>query len=105
MNIWFFSIFQSVSAFTNTGMSMADLSLIPFQDAHLMNLCECTRYFLIVLELISTVVAFLIILGNTSYVSTTRGRKVSLEADDFSPSCAPRSYWLTARPADSSAFA
>ncbi|KAI9633595.1 cation transport protein-domain-containing protein [Dioszegia hungarica] len=47
MNIWFFSIFQSVSAFTNTGMSMADLSLIPFQDAHLMNLCECTRYFLI----------------------------------------------------------
>lgn len=31
-----FAIFQSVSAFSNTGMSLVDQSMIPFQTAYLM---------------------------------------------------------------------
>lgn len=31
-----FSAFQSVSAFSNTGMSLVDLSMLPFQDAYVM---------------------------------------------------------------------
>jgi Trk-type K+ transport system membrane component len=32
-----FSLFNAVSAFTNTGTSLSDASLIPFQTAYLMN--------------------------------------------------------------------
>jgi len=31
-----FALFQSVSAFSNTGMSLVDMSMIPFQNAYLM---------------------------------------------------------------------
>jgi hypothetical protein len=34
--IGWFAAFQSVSAFSNTGMSLVDLSMIPFQKAYLM---------------------------------------------------------------------
>jgi Trk-type K+ transport system membrane component len=31
-----FALFQAVSAFSNTGMSLADQSMIPFQQAYVM---------------------------------------------------------------------
>ena len=48
-----FSLFQVVSAYTNTGMSLVDQSMIPFQKAYLMIV------FMI----------FLILAGNTAFVS------------------------------------
>ena len=48
-----FSLFQVVSAYTNTGMSLVDQSMIPFQTAYLMII------FMI----------FLIMAGNTAFVS------------------------------------
>ncbi|ORY31209.1 cation transport protein-domain-containing protein [Naematelia encephala] len=36
VTIPWFSLFQSVSAYTNTGMSLVDLSMLPFQRAYLM---------------------------------------------------------------------
>lgn len=48
-----FSLFQVVSAYTNTGTSLVDESMLPFQKAYLM---------IIVLML-------LILAGNTSFVS------------------------------------
>lgn len=48
--IWF-SLFQVVSAYTNTGMSLVDQSMIPFQQAYLMIF----------------VMIFLILAGNTSF--------------------------------------
>lgn len=48
-----FSLFQVVSAYTNTGMSLVDQSMIPFQKAYLMII------FMI----------FLILAGNTAFVS------------------------------------
>jgi Trk-type K+ transport system membrane component len=48
-----FSLFQAVSAYTNTGISLVDQSLIPFQKAYLMII------FMI----------FLILTGNTAFVS------------------------------------
>jgi Trk-type K+ transport system membrane component len=47
-----FSIFQCVSAYTNTGMSLADQSMVPFQKAYPM------LFFM----------AFLILAGNTAFV-------------------------------------
>ena len=38
-----FAIFQSVSAFSNTGMSLVDTSMIPFQEAYLMVLVSCVE--------------------------------------------------------------
>jgi len=37
--VWF-SLFNAVSAFTNTGTSLSDTSLVPFQTAYLMNFSE-----------------------------------------------------------------
>jgi len=37
VRIPWFALFQVVSAFSNTGMSLVDLSLLPFQGAYLMN--------------------------------------------------------------------
>lgn len=50
-----FSLFQVVSAYTNTGMSLVDQSMIPFQTAYPMIL------FMI----------FLILAGNTGFVSSS----------------------------------
>jgi Trk-type K+ transport system membrane component len=36
VKIPWFALFQVVSAFSNTGMSLVDLSMIPFQRAYLM---------------------------------------------------------------------
>ncbi|RSH85304.1 low affinity potassium transporter [Saitozyma podzolica] len=36
VSIWWFALFQSVSAFSNTGMSLVDQSMVPFQTAYLM---------------------------------------------------------------------
>jgi Trk-type K+ transport system membrane component len=36
VSIPWFALFQAVSAFSNTGMSLADQSMIPFQEAYLM---------------------------------------------------------------------
>jgi hypothetical protein len=36
VRIPWFALFQSVSAFSNTGMSLVDLSMIPFQGAYVM---------------------------------------------------------------------
>lgn len=52
-----FSLFQVVSAFTNSGFSLVDQSMVPFQQAYPM-----------VIGLV-----FLIIAGNTGYVSSSVG--------------------------------
>jgi Trk-type K+ transport system membrane component len=36
VTIPWFSLFQAISAFSNTGMSLVDMSMIPFQDAYVM---------------------------------------------------------------------
>ncbi|OCF31127.1 potassium ion transporter [Kwoniella heveanensis BCC8398] len=51
VKIPWFAFFQSVSAFTNTGMSLCDMSMIPFQKAYLM----------------IVVVMLLIFAGNTAF--------------------------------------
>jgi Trk-type K+ transport system membrane component len=38
-----FSLFNAVSAFTNTGTSLSDASLVPFQTAYLMNFSKSHR--------------------------------------------------------------
>jgi Trk-type K+ transport system membrane component len=45
VKIPWFALFQVVSAFSNTGMSLVDTSLIPFQGAYLMNFSKspCSR--------------------------------------------------------------
>lgn len=48
-----FSIFQVVSAYTNTGMSLSDESMVPFQQAYPVIL----------------VMVFLVLAGNTAFVS------------------------------------
>ncbi|SJK97970.1 uncharacterized protein ARMOST_01226 [Armillaria ostoyae] len=48
--VWF-SLFQVISAYTNTGMSLVDQSMVPFQQAYLMIL----------------VMIFLILAGNTAF--------------------------------------
>lgn len=53
VKIPWFALFQSVSAFSNTGMSLVDMSMIPFQRAYLM----------------SFVIFVLIFAGNTAFVS------------------------------------
>lgn len=60
-----FALFQSVSAFTNTGMSLSDTSLVPFQKAYLM----------------SFVVFVLIFAGNTAFVSTSNPSDSSSRAN------------------------
>jgi Trk-type K+ transport system membrane component len=50
-----YSMFQVVSAYTNTGMSLVDTSLVPFQRAY-------TLLFPLI---------FLVLAGNTAFVSTT----------------------------------
>ena len=50
-----FAIFQVVSAYTNTGMSLVDQSMVPFQKAYVM-----------IFPLV-----FLILAGNTCFVSAT----------------------------------
>jgi Trk-type K+ transport system membrane component len=40
VQIPWFALFQSVSAFSNTGMSLADQSMVPFQTAYLMTARE-----------------------------------------------------------------
>lgn len=49
-----FSLFQSVSAFSNTGMSLVDQSMLPFQEAYLM----------------IVILTWLIFAGNTAFVSS-----------------------------------
>jgi Trk-type K+ transport system membrane component len=39
-----FSLFNAVSAFTNTGTSLSDASLIPFQTAYLMNFSKLSLH-------------------------------------------------------------
>nr|XP_019049169.1 potassium ion transporter [Kwoniella bestiolae CBS 10118]OCF28099.1 potassium ion transporter [Kwoniella bestiolae CBS 10118] len=53
VRIPWFALFQSVSAFSNTGMSLCDLSMVPFQGAYLM----------------IVVLIILIFAGNTAFVS------------------------------------
>lgn len=48
-----FALFQAVSAYTNTGMSLEDQSMVPFQKAYLMII----------------IIVFLILAGNTAFVS------------------------------------
>lgn len=36
VGIPWFALYQSISAFTNTGMSLCDMSMLPFQRAYLM---------------------------------------------------------------------
>ncbi|KAL1746659.1 cation transport protein-domain-containing protein [Schizophyllum fasciatum] len=48
-----FALFQTISSYTNTGMSLVDQSMIPFQTAYLMIF----------------VMGFLILAGNTAFVS------------------------------------
>ena len=36
VTIGWFAAFQSVSAFSNTGVSLVDMSMVPFQKAYLM---------------------------------------------------------------------
>jgi Trk-type K+ transport system membrane component len=84
-----FALFQSVSAFSNTGMSLADQSMIPFQAAYLMVASKywVERYWYN--ELICVVVVILIFAGNTAYVSRaldSRAWKGS-DADLSSLSC------------------
>ena len=55
-------MFQVVSAYTNTGTSLVDQSMIPFQRAYPVIL----------------VMAFLIIAGNTGFVSGCRSLSTSL---------------------------
>ena len=50
-----FSAYQVVSAYTNTGASLVDTSMIPFQTAYVMVI----------------VVSFLILAGNTSFVTVS----------------------------------
>lgn len=38
--IWY-ALFNSVSAFSNTGTSLSDASLVPFQTAYLQNFSKC----------------------------------------------------------------
>ncbi|ODO12037.1 hypothetical protein I350_00821 [Cryptococcus amylolentus CBS 6273] len=52
VKVYWFALFQSVSAFTNTGMSLCDLSMVPFQRAYLM----------------IVVLIILIFAGNTAFV-------------------------------------
>lgn len=40
VQIPWYALFQSVSAFSNTGMSLADQSMVPFQTAYLMTARE-----------------------------------------------------------------
>ena len=42
VSVPWFSLFQSVSAFSNTGMSLEDQSMLPFQTAYLMTARTCT---------------------------------------------------------------
>lgn len=49
-----FSLFQVVSAYTNTGLSLVDQSMVPFQTAYPM------IFFMI----------FLVVIGNTGFVSS-----------------------------------
>lgn len=65
-----FSAFQVVSAYTNTGTSLQDQSMVPFQRAYLM-------IFIII---------FLILAGNTAFVSTSR-RTRSCRANAGSLAC------------------
>lgn len=51
VNLWWYTAFNAVSAFTNTGMSLVDQSMVPFQTAYL---------FIVV-------IIFLIFAGNTSF--------------------------------------
>ncbi|KAI5890192.1 TrkH-domain-containing protein [Schizophyllum commune H4-8] len=51
-----FALFQTVSSYTNTGMSLVDQSMIPFQTAYLMIF----------------VMAFLILAGNTAFLTQLR---------------------------------
>lgn len=44
VSIWWFALFQSVSAFSNTGMSLVDQSMVPFQTAYLMIVGEYRLY-------------------------------------------------------------
>ncbi len=41
VKIPWFALFQSISAFSNTGMSLVDLSMVPFQKAYLMIVGKC----------------------------------------------------------------
>jgi len=54
-SVWF-SAFQVVSAYTNTGMSLVDQSMVPFNDAIVMII----------------VLIFLILAGNTAFVRRSR---------------------------------
>jgi Trk-type K+ transport system membrane component len=64
-----FSLYQVVSAFSNTGMSLVDQSLLPFQEAYLMNFGPCSVLEFLRRELTSLVIFFLIFAGNTAFVS------------------------------------
>ncbi len=63
VSIPWFGLFQAVSAFSNTGMSLVDLSMIPFQTAYVMIFGMCWGWMLLMLVLI-----ILILAGNTALV-------------------------------------
>ena len=69
VKIPWFALFQVVSAFSNTGMSLVDLSLLPFQHAYLMNFGGCALIEWKMYKLKNAVIFFLIFAGNTAYVS------------------------------------
>ena len=70
-----FSAFQVVSAYTNTGMSLVDQSMVPFQRAYPMVL----------------ILPFIILAGNTAFVRSQRCSSSSGSTTDdphpISPSC------------------
>lgn len=68
VSIPWFALFQSTSAYSNTGMSLVDLSMVPFQKAYLMVVGEW-RWIRHAACADSAVLIILILAGNTAFVS------------------------------------
>lgn len=77
-----FSLFQAVSAFTNTGMSLVDKSMVPFQTAYPMITCALRLFLRSGADRAVMIIA--ILAGNTSLVSSAM---LYCDADIFSQSC------------------
>lgn len=73
VRIPWFAFFQATSSFSNTGMSLVDQSMVPFQKAYLMATCQ----------------ALLILFGNTCFVSgNSRSPRILL-------TCCSRSFYAS----------
>lgn len=75
VGIPWFALYQSISAFTNTGMSLCDTSMLPFQKAYLMivgrSLFLLLMLFIARIKFMSCIVMIILIFaGNTALVST-----------------------------------